>query len=464
MLAQFISSNREVLTYFWIIIFLLIVVGLSISFIYKNYVLSFILFLVVASSVSYYYGVYSYRYKTFPFNNFFKSDSTIEKKNNLNTAYHELIISKYNLPKHSKYGGIDFINNQLVYMSGSKEMYLLEKNDKSIYNFREIKIEKIPNNHNKFIKKHTKDVGKFDAEDLFGVKDILVSNFSNFDNKLLLASSNYYDEKNDCYNISIYSNEIIDEKNYKFSNWRKIFATKNCLSINLTPEGKFSGRSSGGRIVKFDENHILLSVGEFTYDGLKGPILSQNLSNDYGKILKININNSSYKIFSIGHRNPQGLFVDKNKNIFSTEHGPKGGDELNLIFENKNYGWPIATFGTRYRGKKNWPPDQTNNTHDGFEKPIYAWGPTFGISNLIVYDSDYFDRWKGNLLISFLVAESLVRIIFDDKKDSVIYYENINIGNRIRDIIQSPDGKIVLLTDSSSREKVPELIFLTKEK
>ena len=462
MLAQFISSNREVLTYFWIIIFLLIVVGLSISFIYKNYVLSFILFLVVASSVSYYYGVYSYRYKTFPFNNFFKSDSTIEKKNNLNTAYHELIISKYNLPKHSKYGGIDFINNQLVYMSGSKEMYLLEKNDKSIYNFREIKIEKIPNNHNKFIKKHTKDVGKFDAEDLFGVKDILVSNFSNFDNKLLLASSNYYDEKNDCYNISIYLNEIIDEKNYKFSNWRKIFETKNCLSVNLTPYRKFAGASAGGRIVKFDENHILFSVGDFFADGVNGPILSQDLSNDYGKILKINIYNSSYKIFSIGHRNPQGLFIDKNKNIFSTEHGPLGGDELNLVLEGKNYGWPLATFGMPYSGKKKWPLDQTNNTHDGFEKPIYAWGTTFGVSNLIVYDSDYFFKWKGNLLISSLVAESLVRMIFNEEKKSVIYYENINIGNRIRDIIQSPDGRIILLTDHLMRENVPKLIFLAK--
>ena len=115
-----------------------------------------------------------------------------------------------------------------------------------------------------------------------------------------------------------------------------------------------------------------------------------------------------------------------------------------------------------YSGKKKWPLDQTNNTHDGFEKPIYAWGPTFGISNLIVYDSDYFFKWKGNLLISSLVAQSLVRMIFDEKKKSVIYYENIKIGNRIRDIIQSPDGRIVLLTDTIMREKDSELIFLAK--
>ena len=153
--------------------------------------------------------------------------------------------------------------------------------------------------------------------------------------------------------------------------------------------------------------------------------------------------------------------MDENKNIFSTEHGPEGGDELNLIFENKNYGWPIATFGTDYN-EKIWKIDQTNNTHTGFEKPIYSWGSTFGISNLIVYESDYFSKWKKNLLISSLVAESLVRAIFDENKNTIIYYENITIGNRIRDILQSPDGKIVLLTDNLLREKVPELIFLAK--
>ena len=339
----------------------------------------------------------------------------------------------------------------------------MEKNDKNIYNFKEIIIDKIPNNHDKFIKKNVKKIGKFTSEELFGVKDILVTNFSNFNNKLLLASSNHYDEKRDCYNISIYLNEIIDEKHYKFSNWRKIFSTKNCLSVNLTPNEKFAGASAGGRIVKFDENHILLSVGDFYADGVNGPILSQELSNDYGKILKININDSSYKIFSIGHRNPQGLFIDKNNNIFSTEHGPRGGDELNLILEDKNYGWPIATFGTQY-SQDNWPLDQTNNTHNGFEKPIYSWSPTFGISNLIVYDSDYFFKWKGNLLISSLIANSLIRIIYDEEKKSVIYYEQINIGKRIRDIIQSPDGKIVLLTDYHSRTSFPELIFLNKVK
>ena len=90
-----------------------------------------------------------------------------------------------------------------------------------------------------------------------------------------------------------------------------------------------------------------------------------------GVILKLNIHDFSYNIFSFGHRNPQGLYIDKNKNIFSTEHGPEAGDEINLIEENKNYGWPLATFGTAY-GHKKWPPGSTNNTHESFEKPIFS--------------------------------------------------------------------------------------------
>ena len=194
MLSEFVSSNPEIKNYFFIIIFILIIIGLIVVFIYKNYVITLVLSFIVVSSVFYYLGVYTFAYKTFPFE-LRKSDPVEENK--LFTAYHDLILSKYFFPKHAKYGGIDYLNNQLIYLTGSRKMYVLEKNDKNIYNFKEIIIDKIPNNHDKFIKKNSKKVGKFNSEDMFGVKDILVSNFSNFNNKLLLASSNYYDEKKD---------------------------------------------------------------------------------------------------------------------------------------------------------------------------------------------------------------------------------------------------------------------------
>ena len=82
----------------------------------------------------------------------------------------------------------------------------------------------------------------------------------------------------------------------------------------------------------------MLTIGDFYSDDVHGPALSQDLSQDYGKIIKIKLSSKKGYVFSYGHRNPQGLFIDKRKNIFSSEHGPAGGDEINLIFENNNYG------------------------------------------------------------------------------------------------------------------------------
>ena len=145
-----------------------------------------------------------------------------------------------------------------------------------------------------------------------------------------MSSLNYIESK-DCYNVSVYQSEIISEKIFKISDWKIIYSSKQCLSIDLTKKPRFAAASSGGRIVKLDNENILLSLGDFYADGVNGPMLSQDLDNDYGKVIKININTKVYEIYSYGHRNPQGLYIDKNKNIFSTEHGPRGGDEVNLI-------------------------------------------------------------------------------------------------------------------------------------
>ena len=235
----------------------------------------------------------------------------------------------------------------------------------------------------------------------------------------------------------------------------------------MNPKGRFYLSASGGRIVKYDENNILLTIGNFGGDGYYSSLIhSQNLNNDYGKIIKINLKDFSSEIFSYGHRNPQGLFLIDKENIFSTEHGPDGGDELNFILEGKNYGWPIATFGTDYF-KKFSVIDTTNNSHNGYEKPIFSWGNSWAVSELIVYKSNYFDNWKDNIIISSLAAQTLTRMVFNKEKKSIIYFENIPIGKRIRDIIESPNGEIVLLTDQyggvDGYNDVPEIIFLRKK-
>lgn len=103
--------------------------------------------------------------------------------------------------------------------------------------------------------------------------------------------------------------------------------------------------------------------------------------------------------------------------------------------------------------QKKWPLDETNSTHSNYEKPILSFGNQIGISNLIVYEDDYFDRWKNNLIVSTLASQKLIRLVFNEKKKSLIYFENISINKRIRDIIKLNNGKIALLTD---RGNLPE--------
>ena len=396
----------------------------------------------------------------------------IEKDEKVNSAYYPLNLKEVKTPIWSKYGGIETLNNQIIYVSGESDFFLLEKKGLR-YEFKNLGLKKINNNKKQFVRINKPKLGD-NAIEYFGIKDILIKKFNISQNKLLLVSSLNYIESKDCYNVSVYQSEIINEKIFKISDWKIIYSSKKCLSIDLTKKPRFAAASSGGRIVKLDNENILLSLGDFYADGVNGPMLSQDLDNDYGKIIKININNKVHEIFSYGHRNPQGLYIDKNKNIFSTEHGPRGGDEVNLIKKNNNYGWPYATFGTNFnpynpstsgpdknKSKKIWPLDKTNNTHKGYTKPIYSWGNTFGVSNLIIYEGNYFVKWSKNLIISSLAGKQLTRIIYDFNKKRIVYVENIPVGKRIRDIISLDNGKIVLLTDVSIEDK-PEIILITK--
>jgi len=407
-----------------------------------------------------------------------KKYQSVQKKRSIeiDSAYNLLNLDYFTIPVYSSYGGISQIGKNILYVSGDGDLYLLKEDDlnKEKYKFDKINAKKIKNNKKIFVEKNEPIVGK-NAEKYFGIKDIIINKFANFDNKLLLASSLDYNKNKDCYILSVFLSEILNEKKLEISDWRKIFSTKKCLSVNLTKNPKFAGASAGGRLFKFDEESILISIGDFYADGVNGPMQSQNLSNLYGKILKVNINDLTSEIYSFGHRNPQGLYIDKNKNIFSTEHGPTGGDELNLVVQNNNYGWPYATYGTNYKSYdaydkaadnliKEWPIDKTNNTHDGYTKPLFSWGNQLGISNLIVYENDYFAKWNNNLIISSLATKQLVRMIYDYENQSILYKENIKVGKRIRDLILLNNGKIALLTDRGKKlNEYPEIIIVSKK-
>ena len=351
-----------------------------------------------------------------------------------------------------------------LYLENGEGFYLDEKNLK----FKEVDKFDLNINKKKFIKKYEKDFGKLKLRRRFGIKDIHINEFDN--QKLLFFSSLYYNSDKDCYNLSLFRSKIINEKNYKFNKPIKVFETKKCLIIeNNLPSSttyklgrNFAPTSASGRIEKIDNNHILLTVGDFLYDGVNSEDLVQDLNSDYGKILKINILDFSHEIFSIGHRNPQGLVVIDKDNIFSSEHGPYGGDEINKIEKNKNYGWPYYTYGTDY-GKKSWPLNNKLKL-DNYKEPIVSWTPSIAVSNLIFYNSKYLPKWKNNFIVSTLRDKNLYRITLSKNYRRMINVEKIKIGYRMRDIIVDSRGRIIILTDTKNNDVAPKIIILENKK
>ena len=231
----------------------------------------------------------------------------------INTAYYSLNLKNFKTPVYSKYGGIETIGEKIYYISGDLDFYQLQKNkdNQNKYDFISLSLKKINNNKKEFLKKNKTILGKKGWE-FFGVKDVLIKEFKSFENKVLITSSLNYNIVKDCYNMSVYLAEIIDENILNISEWKKIFSSKMCLSIELTKNPKFAAASSGGRLVKFDEENILLSLGDFYADGVNGSMLSQDLSNDYGSISSIRFDkySSFNQVFING-----GVIMKKNKVI-----------------------------------------------------------------------------------------------------------------------------------------------------
>ena len=213
----------------------------------------------------------------------------------------------------------------------------------------------------------------------------------------------------------------------------------------------------GARILFLSDKTLLLSLGEgFSYKDE-----AQNLMSDFGKIMHLrddgvpiddhqfstsnDQNVKSHKgIFSYGHRNPQGLAFDKATNtIYENEHGPRGGDEINVLVTGKNYGWPKITYGLDYTGL----PISDKVAMDGMEQPLLYWVPSIAPSGMTFYDKDLFADWKGNLLVSALAGEQLRRV--ELKAGKVLKQETFltELKTRFRNITTAPDGSIWVLTD-----------------
>lgn len=229
--------------------------------------------------------------------------------------------------------------------------------------------------------------------------------------------------------------------------WEDIYVARPCIAIKDRGM-RFAGHEGGGRLVRLDDATLLLSVGVYQFDGVTGDLVAgMDPETDLGKIIAIDLPTKTGRIYAQGMRNPQGLLVTRDGRVWQTEHGPQGGDEVNLIREGANYGWPIVSYGMDYgTPPQNLPFSDKAGSHDGYERPRFSFVPSVGISNIIQPDPREFPDWDSHLVATSLAKGSL--FILKLEGDDIVYAEPVSFnGARIRDILSLPDGRLAVLLE-----------------
>ncbi|MGA3801358.1 PQQ-dependent sugar dehydrogenase [Pseudomonas fluorescens] len=230
------------------------------------------------------------------------------------------------------------------------------------------------------------------------------------------------------------------------------------FQVILRQEPKLSvGNHFGSRLVFDRDGYLFVTLGENN-----DRPTAQDLDKLQGKVVRIYPDGTVPKdnpfvgqanvrpeIWSYGQRNPQGAALNPwNGTLWENEHGPLGGDEVNIIERGKNYGWPLATHGINYSGQP--IPEAKGETADGTIAPNHVWEKSPGLSGMAFYDADRFKAWQRNVFIGALVSQELIRLEFEG--DKVIHEERMlgELKKRIRDVRQGPDGYLYVLTDEEN--------------
>lgn len=214
------------------------------------------------------------------------------------------------------------------------------------------------------------------------------------------------------------------------------------------------GNHFGSRIVFDRDGYLFIALGENNTRPT-----AQDLDKLQGKIVRlypdgsipddnpfVGQKNVRPEIWSYGHRNQQGAALNPwTGTLWTNEHGPMGGDEINIIERGANYGWPISTFGIDYNGQP--IPESKGKIVEGVTNPFHVWAKSPAISGMAFYDSDTFAQWDHNVFVGALAAQVLIRLELKD--DKVVHEERLlgELKSRIRDVRQGPDGYLYVLTD-----------------
>ena len=320
-------------------------------------------------------------------------------------------------------GYLDLYENKLFLISAtgligySNNLY----GDSIIFN-------QINNNINDFL-----SLDEINKGNWFSVKDLLVVN-----NNIYVSFTN--EQKNNCWNTSV----IVAKLNFEYLKFSNFFEPKYCVKSKNNYDKEFNAHQSGGKLFKYDDDNIILTMGDYRLRKL-----AQDINSTFGKILKLNSKSKRYEILSLGHRNPQGLYYNLDKDyVISTEHGPHGGDEINLNLNTKivkNFGWAISSYGEHYGGKesyenkskyKKYPLHKSHKDYN-FIEPIKYFVPSIGISQLVQIKQNKF-------LLSSLKDESIYTFTLN-KKNELTEFKRIEIGERIRDMVYDSEKKEVVL-------------------
>jgi glucose/arabinose dehydrogenase len=227
------------------------------------------------------------------------------------------------------------------------------------------------------------------------------------------------------------------------------------FKVIFRQEPKLSvGNHFGSRLVFDRDGYLFITLGENN-----DRPTAQDLDKLQGKIVRIYPDGKvpddnpfagqagvRPEIWSYGQRNPQGAALNPwTGTLWENEHGPQGGDEINIIERGKNYGWPLATHGINYSGQP--IPEAKGKTAEGTVAPHHVWEKSPGLSGMAFYDADRFKAWQHNVFIGALVSQELIRLQFDG--DKVVHEERLlsELNRRIRDVRQGPDGYLYVLTD-----------------
>jgi hypothetical protein len=344
----------------------------------------------------------------------------------LKLRYDSKNLETINLEKKPLYVGSEEVSPHYLEYSGDN-LFIASKSG-AMY---QILISSLYNENLEFTKINTNLDSNIEVTDTLIVKD-----------KLYIV---FHRKDRDCKNISIYETKLEPKSiNFEFKKFFEFGELGNCERYAFA-----------GRIANYEINNqdgLLLSSVSFKDQNKE--ILDQygiRLEYKFSDIIFISFKEKKYKKLATGFKNPQGLIVINN-NIIASDHGPRGGDEINNIKPDKHYGYPYSSYGENYyKSLKEEEKFEFFKTHSdkGFEEPIFSWVPSIAPSQLLVIDRNFSKKWGKTVLLSSLKGRSLFRLSFDKDFNKLITYERIRINKRIRDLIYIPNQKMIILAQES---------------